>query len=314
MSEKLWERDLRPPQELLLVGAAVKTGLFEALKNGPLFEDQLREKTDSDPRSLWVVVEALISAGYLQREGVEVMLSAEAREVFYNRQSENYTGFSFMHGYELCKTWLGLPEVLKTGKAVQRERSGEAMKSFIQSMAVHSKKVAPVIAAHCLEGIEKGTVLDIGGGPLTYAREFASLGSSVTVMDLPEVVEMMSPSLKAGENIIMAPGDLTVALPSGPFDLAYLGNICHIFDGEENKKLFKRVYGVLRPGGRMAVQDFVRGVSPRAEMFGVNMLVNTPGGGTWTMDQYSEWISGAGFSAVEMRNYGDRQFITARRD
>lgn len=315
MSEKLWERDLRPPQELLLVGAALKTGLFEALRNGPLFEDQLREKTDSDPRSLWVVVEALVSAGYLQREGVEVRLSAEAREMFYNRQSENYTGFSFMHGYELCKTWLSLPEVLKTGKAVQRERSGEAMKSFIQSMAVHSKKVAPVIAAHCLEGMDEGVgVLDIGGGPLTYAREFASLGSSVTVMDLPEVVEMMSPSLKAGENIVMVPGDLTVALPPGPFDLAYLGNICHIFSGEENKKLFKRVHDVLKPGGRIAVQDFVRGVSPRADMFGVNMLVNTPGGGTWTKDQYSEWISEAGFSSVEMRNYGERQLITARRD
>lgn len=64
----------------------------------------------------------------------------------------------------------------------------------------------------------------------------------------------------------------------------------------------------------MAVQDFVRGVSPRADMFGVNMLVNTPGGGAWTMDQYSEWISGAGFSSVEMRNYGERQLITARRD
>jgi len=124
----------------------------------------------------------------------------------------------------------------------------------------------------------------------------------------------MEPSLKAGENITMAPGDLTVALPPGPFELAYLGNICHIFSGEENKKIFKRVHAVLSPGGRIAIQDFVRGVSPMADMFAVNMLVNTPGGGTWTLDQYSEWISEAGYSPVEMKNYGERQLLTARRD
>ncbi|MFZ5651250.1 MAG: methyltransferase [Bacillota bacterium] len=313
MASKLWERDLRPPQELLLLGAAVKAGLFDSLKSGPLTVQELADTTGAGYRSLRVVLEALMDAGYLTGDGDKIDLSPDAANMFYNTGSELYTGFSFMHGYELCASWLKLPEVIKTGVPVKRERSGKALKSFIQSMAVHAKKFAPVIARDIIGS--PGTaprVLDIGGGPLTYAREFASLGSSVTVLDLPDVVELMKPAIKEGEKIEMLAGDLTVGLPPGPFDLAYLGNICHIFDEDENKRLFRRVYDVLAPGGRMAIQDFVRGVSPRAAMFGVNMLVNTPGGGAWTMEQYREWITGAGFVHIEMKDYGERQLIVSQ--
>jgi len=42
---------------------------------------------------------------------------------------------------------------------------------------------------------------------------------------------------------------------------------------------------VLVPGGRIAIIDMVRGTNPFASVFGVNMLVNTSNGGTWTLDQ-----------------------------
>jgi ubiquinone/menaquinone biosynthesis C-methylase UbiE len=188
------------------------------------------------------------------------------------------------------------------------------LKGFIQSMALHARKIAPGIVADCLEGLGSGaSVLDIGGGPLTYAREFAALGTKVTVLDLPEVVKIMKPTLESPARIEMVAGDMTVGLPEGPFDLAYLGNVCHIIGGGENKKLFGRVYNVLNRGGRIAVQDFVRGVSPRAAMFGVNMLVNTPDGGTYTLEQYREWLEGAGFAGIKMKDYGERQLITANK-
>lgn len=306
-------RNLFPPQELLLMGAAVKVGLFEALKEGPVSEDVLAARIKAGARSLWVVTEALIEAGYLTRgEGSAIDLTGEAREMLFNPRSEKYTGYSFMHGYELCRSWLELPEIIRTGAPARRERTGESVKSFIMSMSLHAKKVAPGIARDSLEGLDGGvSVLDAGGGPLTYAREFASLGCRVTVLDLPEVVEMMKPDLDPGEAIKMVPGDMTATLPDGPFDLAYLGNVCHIFSEEVNRDLMASIFDVLRPGGKIAVQDFVRGMSPRAAMFGVNMLVNTPGGGTWTLEQYRQWLSGAGFTGVKVKDYGERQLITA---
>ncbi|MFZ5591916.1 MAG: hypothetical protein ACOY81_08950 [Bacillota bacterium] len=49
-----------------------------------------------------------------------------------------------------------------------------------------AKKSAPTILSVCPEGLPpQPRVLDIGGGPLTYARAFAAAGASVTILDLP---------------------------------------------------------------------------------------------------------------------------------
>ncbi|MCL5057984.1 MAG: methyltransferase domain-containing protein [Actinobacteria bacterium] len=304
--------DIQSIWELLLLGGACQVGLFEALKTGHLPLETLADRTGSELRSLWTVVEALIEAGYLVREGAGVGIDPGVAEMLYDRGSPRYTGFSFMHGYDLCRRWIDLPDVIKTGKPVKRERKGEDIRNFIASMAGSARQNGPLIAAECLQGLGSDPgVLDAGGGPLTYARAFAGLGARVTVFDLPEVVEMTRFHLEENETIVMVPGDMTVSLPEGPYDLVYLGNVCHIFDGAENSKIMQRAYKVIRPGGRIAIQDFVRGVSPRGALFAVNMLINTPSGGVWSMQQYSEWLSGAGFGQISLNSYGDRQLIMA---
>jgi len=41
------------------------------------------------------------------------------------------------------------------------------------------------------------------------------------------------------------------------------------------------------------------------------MLVNTSNGGTWTLDQYTDWLAGAGFHDVKLNEVAGRQIITA---
>lgn len=92
-----------------------------------------------------------------------------------------------------------------------------------------------------------------------------------------------------------------------------MGNICHIYSGEENRLLIKRVRKLLKPDGMVAIEDFVRGRSPMAEMFAVNMLANTEGGNTYTEAQYREWLSDAGFRNIEVIDLAEKnsQLITA---
>ena len=63
----------------------------------------------------------------------------------------------------------------------------------------------------------------------------------------------------------------------------------------------------------VAIEDFVRGRSPYAGMFAVNMLAATERGGTWTEAQYREWLSDAGFCDIEVVDLDDdeKQLITA---
>jgi predicted nucleotide-binding protein (sugar kinase/HSP70/actin superfamily) len=48
-------------------------------------------------------------------------------------------------------------------------------------------------------------------------------------------------------------------------------------------------------------------------MFAVNMLASTQGGGTWTEEQYRNWLKDAGFSNIEVLDLADKdkQLITA---
>ncbi|MBA4603368.1 class I SAM-dependent methyltransferase [Thermoactinomyces mirandus] len=300
------------PQEFLIVGAAVQTGLFDEIKNNPCTLEELTAKLNLDQRALWIVVEALKALNYLTSDGEKIKLTAEADNLFFNPDHERYMGYSFMHTYHLIKAWTELPEVMKSGKPVSKKDVPDHTRHFIRAMSHNAQRSAEQVADYCLEGLPaKPRVLDVGGGPLTYARAFARKGAIVTVMDLPEVVDMMQPELEPSLPIQMVKGDFTRGLPSGSFDLIYLGNICHIYGEQENRKLFLDVAEKLVPKGQLVINDMIRGTGAWPALFGVNMLINTETGGTWTYEQYKTWLADAGLSAAPWKEAGGRQLIKA---
>ena len=300
------------PQELLVVGAALKAGIFDILRGKPATIEELVNEFSMDRRAIWTVMEALISLGYIIKDREMLQLAPETIDLFFNEDSENYMGYSLIHTFNVIKAWTNLPEIIKNGQPPTRERDRLDTKGFMAAMKLSAKEIAEELTAACLAGLgAEPSVLDLGGGPLNYARPFAAAGAMVTVQDTPEVCAIMEPTLVTGERIKFVPGDFTETVYSGQFDLAFLGNICHIYGEEENILLFKRVHNSLKRGGRIAILDFVRGVSPRADLFAVNMLANTKTGGTWTLQQYTDWLKIAGFQQAEMIDMAGRQIITA---
>ena len=59
----------------------------------------------------------------------------------------------------------------------------------------------------------------------------------------------------------------------------------------------------------------VRGLSKGAALFGVNMLVNTEFGNTYSEGEYRGWLSAAGFEGIEVLliPVRDTHFILARK-
>ncbi|MGF7186391.1 putative nicotinamide N-methyase [Desulfitispora alkaliphila] len=140
-------------------------------------------------------------------------------------------------------------------------------------------------------------MLDVRGGPLTYANAFAQQGAVVTILDLPEVIDMMRPKLNPSLSISMEKGDFTKGLPKGPFDVVYLGNIYHIYGEKENRKLFCDAASELQSGGRMIINDFVRGTGPESALF--------------AYEQYKKWLQDAGFSVPIFDEVSYNQLIIA---
>ena len=300
------------PQELLVAGAALKTGIFDALREKPMTLNELVSDLDMDYRALWTIIEALITLEYVKPENEMLMITPAAKELFYNEESENYIGYSLIHTFNVIAAWTHLPEILKTGQPPQRKHDQLDTKGFMSAMKQTAKEIADQLVTITLEGLPQGAaVLDLGGGPLNYARPFAAAGADGTVQDILPVCTLMQPTLLPVERIKFVPGDFTAEVFAGQFDLVFLGNITHIYGEEENILLFKRVRDSVRSGGRIAILDFVRGISQRAELFAVNMLANTQTGGTWTLKQYTNWLQIAGFDQITIHELDGRQIIMA---
>jgi predicted methyltransferase len=71
----------------------------------------------------------------------------------------------------------------------------------------------------------------------------------------------------------------------------------------QNLDMFRRIHRALRPGGRVAVQDFILNpdkTAPRAAaLFSLNMLVGTEAGASYSELEYAGWLREAGFAGVQ---------------
>ncbi|MFQ5794010.1 MAG: methyltransferase [Candidatus Bipolaricaulia bacterium] len=281
-------------REVLLTGSALKLGIFEAFQEDELSANDVARRLDLDLRATEIVLKALQALDYLAMGEKGYRLTEKAKILTI--------------GYAL-PGWMTLPETLKTGQpspfrpAMGSDRYREY---FIRSQRKRGKKEAPDIVRMILgQAPEAKTVLDVGGGPGAHAEEFAAHGRQVTVLDLPDVIELMREKLEEW-GIVMVTGDFNQGLPPGPFDLAFLSNICHVYGPKQNRTLFKRAFEVLSPGGWIVIQDMIRGRDePHASVFAVHMLLMTETGNTYTEAEYRGWLAETGFQNVEVMDVPD---------
>jgi SAM-dependent methyltransferase len=304
-------------QEAVVLGCAKQERILESIADGSRSAHEVASRLGLSSRAVRAMLSALAEMGVVAEDGDGFRLLEEHRGPLLDRGHPDYAGGLVVHRFELIRKWGRMPEILRTGSPVEDdpEKEAEGMETFIYSMRRLAIPGARAVAALLLPRLpENPHILDVGGGPGTYAEAFVEGGARVTVFDLPEVVELMKERLSAA-GISAAGGDFNEGLPEGQFDAAYLGSVSHIYGPEENLALMNRVSGALSPGGLIAIRDFIRGRSKGAALFAVNMLVNTESGNTYTEEDYRGWLGEAGFQEVEVLPIPDRDthLILARR-
>ncbi len=301
--------------KLVILGSAMKAGLFEALEKEKDIA-ALKRELNADERALFIMLEALCAMGYVKKRKGMYAISKKARPIFLNHGKE-YAGY-LPHFLNIMKAWLELPDLIKGKKPEKAERDVAA---FMHAMASKPEEsVRETIDSVLKRKKDAENVLDLGGGPGTYATAFVKRGLKATLYDMPEVIDYVSKEfgLKEIRNLTLRKGDFTEkefedAFESEAFDIVFMANICHIYSEDENKLLIRRVKKFLKRGGMVVIEDFVRGRSTMAEIFAVNMLANTEGGNTYTEKQYRDWLEEAGFHDIEVIDLEEkeRQLITA---
>ncbi|MBU2603049.1 MAG: methyltransferase domain-containing protein [Actinobacteria bacterium] len=331
--------DQREVEKLLVLAAAISSGIVDAVAgDDPRTPSEVAGVVGGSERACRVLLDALVAVGVADHVADHIAGAYRLNETGRARLIDPPPGepvppelerSSLLHQVSKFEGWLRLPEIVKGAAGGMGPRGPARLRSFVRTMGEGDPAVPAEVVSACLDyatatggapgpaeeppgppGEAPGPaeqapgpadMIDVGGAVGHMARLFADRGLRATLFDRPDVLPEAREFLgKGADDIEMAAGDFTESLPAGPFDLAYLGNVFHIYGPATLQTLTRRVFEVLRPGGVIGVRDFVWERSPRAAMFAINMLQATAEGGVWREEEYRGWLTGAGFVDVRV--------------
>jgi len=259
-------------------------------------------------RGLAILCRNLACAGLLRKRGALYRTGVLARTAL-NARSPAYRGAYLDLLRDQWDDWSKLTESVRRGRPVEHADPDEPKyrRAFTWAMHHRSTDVAPQVAAQVnLRGVR--TLLDLGGGPGTYALAFLARNPSLraTVCDRPpalKVAREIAARSRHGRRLDYLPLDFMSRPVPGRYDVIWYSNVLHIYSPAQNTALFRRLTSALSPGGRLLIQDaFVLDRNglypPEANLFAVTMLLFTEEGNTYSVAETSEWLRAAGFRRV----------------
>lgn len=161
-------------------------------------------------------------------------------------------------------------------------------------------------------------VLDIAAshGMFGIACLQANPQAQVVAVDGAAVLEVGEENAKqhgVGERWRKLPGDAFQVEYGNGYDAALVTNFLHHFEPELNEKFLRKVHACLKPGGKVAVLEFVpnddRVSPPIPAAFALLMLTHTVKGDAYTHRQLSAMLENAGFRNVERHDLPTPQTI-----
>lgn len=287
---------------------ALELNLFTVIgKKTWLLADLAREMKVSE-RGLSILCRNLAMAGLLHKTGNHYRNSRLAATAL-NAGDPVYRG-SYLHLItNHANDWLRLAESIRSGEPLDKDEPEDPdyRRRFTWAMHYRTLETAPMIAGQLpLKGAK--TLLDLGGGPGTYAMAFLAKnpGLRATVCDRPaalEVAKEIAATRKAGRRLSYLPLDLLKDDIPGRFDVIWYSNVLHIYSPEQNLDVFRRARAALTDGGRFIIQDAFlhdrEGLFPEeASLFAVSMLLFTDTGNTYSAADTAVWLKEAGFGSV----------------
>jgi hypothetical protein len=295
----------------LIIETAVQNRIFDQMDQSPRTLEELVKSTGSSSRGLKSILDALVGLQLLARQGDRYTLTPESA-AFLVSNKPGYHGAFFWHmSTQLLPRWMQLGDVVKTGRPAAKlndhEDGAQFFADFVESLFPLSYPAAQKLGEHL--GIPKATrpvsVLDLGAGSGVWGIALAQQSPLVRVraVDWPQVLsvtEKVARRCGVADRLTTAPGDLQEADFGTGHQVATIGHILHGEGVERSRKLLRRTFDALAPGGTVAIMEFVpnddRTGPPGALIFDVNMLVNSEAGGTYTFPEMSAWLREAGFT------------------
>ena len=315
MVKKIW----KPAQLLELSGgywstcalhAGVKLGVFTPLSTATLGADELARQLNCDSRGLSMLLNALAALELLEKNGDRYAATPFAAS-YLNRNSPDYLGHIIMHHHHLMSGWTNLDQAVRSGKTVRERVSHEdveaSRESFLMGMFNLAMQLAPLIVPQIdLSGRRR--LLDLGGGPGTYAIHFCRQNPELRAMvcDLPTTRRFAEQTVERfglSDRISFVERDFESEELPGGFDVAWLSHVLHGIGPATCASVLGKAVSALEPGGLILVQEFILDDSKDAPLFpalfSLNMLLGTPEGQSYSEGELFGMLAAVG--ATDLR-------------
>jgi ubiquinone/menaquinone biosynthesis C-methylase UbiE len=296
---------------------AIDMDLFTLIAAGHNHPDALIEQLNLDERGLRILLNGLVGIGFLHiSPDGSYQLPPDAAK-FLVKDRDSYIGGMVHHCKRLYENWSMLTDAVQSGQPVGGAQSlaqletyfAELVRGLYVSNYPTAQKLATLLGIGTQHHNQK--ILDVAGGSAVWSIAMLEKdpSSDATVIDFPSVIHVAEDYVNhhgLSDRYHYCPGDLEeMDIPNASFDIAVMANICHTLGPVATQKSIQKLAKSLKPGGRLAIVDFVpddqRSHPGWPLIFGVNMLITTPEGNVFTSAEYRQWLNNAGFRDIRFQ-------------
>ncbi len=303
--------------------AANELGIFKLLAGKGLSAGEVSNALNLDAEACGMLLGALVGLKLLEHKRGKFHDAPDVKK-YLGEDSDEGMSCILRHMNHLYESWASLDAVVKKGrgkiKAAPKLLSDRKInRDFICGMFEIGYPTARKFAEEVdLKGV--GKFADIGGGPAVYPIAIGEKypGINFVVADYPNTIKVargyvkkygMSKRVKLVDCPFFDTADLNIG---DGFDMALLSQVLHAAPDGKAKGLLKKVFGILRPGGKIIINENARNddaFSPAPPLvFAINMLIQNAGR-TFTVSELKGWLKESGFRKVGARRLHERSVL-----
>jgi ubiquinone/menaquinone biosynthesis C-methylase UbiE len=299
------------------VAVLAKLGIPDQLASGPKTVAELAKTTDTHAPSLFRLLRALASAGFVQTGAEGRFALTPLSQLLVTNAPGSLRWFVMSElGQEHYPAWGNLMHSVKTGEIAFDNFFGmdiwQYFKENPEDGAVFNDSMSGVTAAaneailSLYDFSQFNKVIDIGGGHGGLITSILKKNPHLkgVLFDAPQVIEGARARLEANgvaDRCETVAGDFFKAVPAGG-DAYVMKWIIHDWDDEKAITILKNLRGQMQPNGRLIVVETVvpENDEPHfSKFFDLNMMVMT-GGKERTAKEFEELLAAAGFKLLRI--------------
>jgi ubiquinone/menaquinone biosynthesis C-methylase UbiE len=300
-----------------ILATAVEFGVFTEIAEGATTPFAVAKKLGVPVRGIAMLTNALVAYGLIHRDGDESSahrLSDDAA-MFLVRGKPSYVGeFITLNARGPAEGWRRLDECVRTGNPhVQIDRPDDGQRLWTELVGPLFALNAPGARALGREmraqlGAHAARIVDIACGAGVWGIGVLEENPEIVAdfVDLPEtlpITKRFAAERRLTERSAFIAGNIrALDLGTARYDLACLGHILHSEGADHSRRLLQKIARSLKPGGTIAIAEFLVDADRRGPVsglvFAVNMLIHTTDGNTYSIAELSRWLEDAGFTHI----------------